>query len=202
MKALGDESERRAAPRGQDPHEARPLRGRGRRTDRRQAGARFAHAASSLQDVLGDLNDSVVAARWLDDWAARGDDAEAARGAASLAALERSAAPNSERLWRAAGTSSRTRASRLDVTRTVRAAGGLVRRRREDGVEEILLVHRPAYDDWSFPKGKLELGESEEDAAIREVEEETGLRCRLERELATTRYRDARGRRRRCATGS
>lgn len=55
-------------------------------------------------------------------------------------------------------------------------------------------MHRPAYDDWSFPKGKLEAGESEEDAAAREVEEETGLRCRLERELATTSYRDGRGR--------
>jgi len=80
------------------------------------------------------------------------------------------------------------------VTRTVRAAGGLVRPRREDGVQEILVVHRPAYDDWSFPKGKLEAGESEEDAAVREVEEETGLRCRLEHELATTSYRDARRR--------
>ena len=75
----------------------------------------------------------------------------------------------------------------------VRAAGGVVRRRAERG-DEIVLVHRPAYDDWSFPKGKLEDGEREEDAALREVEEETGLRCRLERELATTRYRDARGR--------
>jgi 8-oxo-dGTP diphosphatase len=80
------------------------------------------------------------------------------------------------------------------VTTTVRAAGGLVHRRRDDGVEEVLLVHRPAYDDWSFPKGKLEAGESEEDAAAREVEEETGLRCRLEGEVATTRYRDGRGR--------
>jgi len=80
------------------------------------------------------------------------------------------------------------------VTRTVRAAGGLVQRRRQDGVDEILVVHRRAYDDWSFPKGKLELGESEEDAAVREVEEETGLRCRLEHELATTSYRDARRR--------
>ena len=76
----------------------------------------------------------------------------------------------------------------------VRAAGGVVRRRLENGGEEIVLVHRPAYDDWSFPKGKLEEGEREEDAALREVEEETGLRCRLERELTTTRYRDARGR--------
>jgi 8-oxo-dGTP pyrophosphatase MutT (NUDIX family) len=79
------------------------------------------------------------------------------------------------------------------VTRTVRAAGGLVHR-RYDGVDEILVVHRPAYDDWSFPKGKLEAGEREEDAAVREVEEETGLRCRLEREVATTTYRDGRGR--------
>lgn len=80
------------------------------------------------------------------------------------------------------------------MTPTVRAAGGLVHRRREDGVEEILLVHRPAYDDWSFPKGKLEAGEREEDAAVREVEEETGLRCRPVSELATTSYRDGRGR--------
>jgi 8-oxo-dGTP diphosphatase len=80
------------------------------------------------------------------------------------------------------------------VTEQVRAAGGLVRRRQEDGTDEILIVHRPRYDDWSFPKGKLEPGESDEEAAIREVEEETGLKCRLDREVATTRYRDARGR--------
>ena len=76
----------------------------------------------------------------------------------------------------------------------VRAAGGVVRRHRADGSDEVVLVHRPAYDDWSYPKGKLEDGEREEDAALREVEEETGLRCRIERELATTRYHDARGR--------
>lgn len=80
------------------------------------------------------------------------------------------------------------------MTKTVRAAGGLVHRRREDGIEEVLLVHRPAYDDWSFPKGKLEEGEREVEAATREVEEETGLRCRVESELRTTSYRDGRGR--------
>ena len=52
--------------------------------------------------MLGDLNDSVVAASWLDDWADRADDAEAARGAASLAALERSAALEQRHHWRAA----------------------------------------------------------------------------------------------------
>jgi 8-oxo-dGTP diphosphatase len=77
---------------------------------------------------------------------------------------------------------------------TVRAAGGLVHRRGERGRDEILVVHRPAYDDWSFPKGKLENGEVEEDAAVREVEEETGLHCRLVRELTTMRYRDGQGR--------
>jgi 8-oxo-dGTP diphosphatase len=82
----------------------------------------------------------------------------------------------------------------LDVRETVRAAGGLVLRVGPSGTIEILVVHRAAYDDWSFPKGKLEKEEPEEDAARREVEEETGLVCRLEREVATTSYRDASGR--------
>jgi 8-oxo-dGTP diphosphatase len=63
-----------------------------------------------------------------------------------------------------------------------------------DGAVEVVLVHRPAYDDWTFPKGKLDDGETEADAALREVEEETGLRARLGRELMTTSYRDSRGR--------
>ena len=70
----------------------------------------------------------------------------------------------------------------------VQAAGGVVLR---DGL--VALVHRPRYDDWSLPKGKLDPGESFEEAALREVEEETGLRCRLVRELPTVRY-DVRGR--------
>ena len=83
----------------------------------------------------------------------------------------------------------------VDVTEDlVRAAGGLVCRKRDGGVAEIVLVHRPAYDDWAFPKGKLRRGESEQDAALREVEEETGLRCSLGREVGTTAYRDPRGR--------
>ena len=51
-------------------------------------------------------------------------------------------------------------------------------------------MHRPKYDDWSFPKGKLDEGESHEEAALREVGEETGLTCQLERELPSTSYRD------------
>jgi 8-oxo-dGTP diphosphatase len=80
---------------------------------------------------------------------------------------------------------------------TVRAAGGLVHRPGDDGETEVLLVHRPRYDDWSFPKGKAEPGESDEDCALREVAEETGLRCELGPELASTKYQDARGRRKR-----
>ena len=55
-------------------------------------------------------------------------------------------------------------------------------------------MHRPRYDDWTFPKGKAERGESDEDCALREVEEETGLRCELAEELPSTAYVDSRGR--------
>ena len=61
----------------------------------------------------------------------------------------------------------------------VRAAGGVVVRGDGDD-REVVLVHRPKYDDWTLPKGKAEPGESDEDCAVREVEEETGpaLRAR------------------------
>ena len=78
----------------------------------------------------------------------------------------------------------------------VHAAGGIVWRKGKHDERErrILLVHRPRYDDWSLPKGKAEPGERPEDTALREVREETGLRCRLGAEVGRTRYRDARGR--------
>jgi 8-oxo-dGTP pyrophosphatase MutT (NUDIX family) len=72
----------------------------------------------------------------------------------------------------------------------VRAAGGVVWRKPVDGDVEILLVHRPKYGDWTLPKGKAEPDETDEDCALREVHEETGLRCRLGPELPSTSYRD------------
>jgi 8-oxo-dGTP diphosphatase len=75
------------------------------------------------------------------------------------------------------------------MTPELRAAGGIVVR---DG--RVLLVHRPRYDDWTLPKGKLDAGESWQEAARREVEEETGLRCELGDEAGRTFYVDSRGR--------
>jgi 8-oxo-dGTP diphosphatase len=75
----------------------------------------------------------------------------------------------------------------------VKAAGGVVWRPRDGGVE-IVIAHRPRYDDWSLPKGKLDKGESWEDAALREVEEEVGVRARLGHELDPTAYQDRKGR--------
>lgn len=76
----------------------------------------------------------------------------------------------------------------------IEAAGGVVWKVTAKGVVRVLLVHRPRYDDWSFPKGKLDPGESHRQAARREVEEETGLRCRIGDELPEARYADRKGR--------
>jgi 8-oxo-(d)GTP phosphatase len=70
----------------------------------------------------------------------------------------------------------------------VAAAGGVLWRTRPDGTVETALVHRPKYDDWSLPKGKLEAGESAVVAAVREVTEETGEQVVLGRRGIRTRY--------------
>ena len=84
----------------------------------------------------------------------------------------------------------------------MRAAGGVVWRAvtaaDETGATrpsgEIVLIHRPRYDDWSFPKGKLNRGEAWQRAALREVLEETGLVCAADEELPSTAYVDGKGR--------
>ncbi len=77
----------------------------------------------------------------------------------------------------------------LGVTELVRAAGGIVLRTNGSG-PLVALVHRPRYDDWSFPKGKLNDGEDFATAALREVEEETGLRCTIVRSVGAVTYLD------------
>lgn len=83
----------------------------------------------------------------------------------------------------------------LDATENpeVRAAGGVLVRPGPDG-PEVAVIHRPKYEDWSLPKGKLDGDESFEEAALREVEEETGMRAELGPELSSIHYRDRKGR--------
>jgi 8-oxo-dGTP pyrophosphatase MutT (NUDIX family) len=69
----------------------------------------------------------------------------------------------------------------------IEAAGGVVLRDGPDG-PQVLVIHRVRYDDWSLPKGKLDPGESAEAAAVREVEEETGVTASLGLELPSVAY--------------
>ncbi len=76
----------------------------------------------------------------------------------------------------------------------IKAAGGVVVRAGKKG-PKVLLVHRPSYDDWSFPKGKLDPGEKFKQAALREVFEETGFDCKLHKpSLPPLLYQDGKGR--------
>ena len=72
--------------------------------------------------------------------------------------------------------------------RVVRAAGAVVWRSGADGRREIAVVHRPKYDDWSLPKGKLDPGEDDRAAAVREVAEETGAVAEVTADLGSVSY--------------
>lgn len=76
----------------------------------------------------------------------------------------------------------------------IEAAGGVVWRTTRKGQLEIVVVHRPRQRDWSLPKGKIRRRESALDCALREVREETGLRCTTGDELPEAHYEDRRGR--------
>lgn len=84
----------------------------------------------------------------------------------------------------------------LDDRTIVRGAGGILYRFRSELKKhpEILLIHRPRLQDWSFPKGRLDPGETSPACALREVLEETGYTCELSTELPTVRYMDSSGR--------
>jgi 8-oxo-dGTP pyrophosphatase MutT (NUDIX family) len=76
----------------------------------------------------------------------------------------------------------------------IRAAGGIVTRPAAPRRFEVACIYRESRGDWTFPKGKLDPGETFEQAALREVEEETGLRCRVLRFAGTTSYTHRKGR--------
>lgn len=77
----------------------------------------------------------------------------------------------------------------VPANKSVLAAGAVLWRFSDDGGEpEVAVIHRPRYDDWSLPKGKVDAGESEPVTAVREVHEETGYTARLGRRLASVSY--------------
>jgi 8-oxo-dGTP diphosphatase len=92
-----------------------------------------------------------------------------------------------ERAWGGVRASRHRVSPTASPARRVLASGGVVRRPDDN----IAVVHRRRYDDWSLPKGKVEPGETPEAAALREVKEETGIECRLGPEIGTTTYHDA-----------
>ena len=79
------------------------------------------------------------------------------------------------------------------MSTSVHAAGGVLWRPADDGGVQVAVVHRPRYDDWSLPKGKLDNGEQALAAACREVREETGFDVVAERGLGSTSYRVLQG---------
>jgi 8-oxo-dGTP pyrophosphatase MutT (NUDIX family) len=81
-----------------------------------------------------------------------------------------------------------------EKTDVVYASGVVPWRKILGGEIEILLIHRPRYDDWSVPKGKRDAGETDEACAVREMQEETGVSGELGKPLPTTMYTDHRGR--------
>ena len=82
-----------------------------------------------------------------------------------------------------------------DGTPEIAAAGGVLIAPDKEGRTKVAVIHRPKYMDWSLPKGKLEVGESWREAALREVGEETGYRCEPIAELPHVSYLDRKGRR-------
>ena len=150
----------------------------------------FAKAVTAVQEILGEHHDAVVAGTWIAKAAEECSTSEA-YAAGMLAQVER------EYAFAARGRQSAPRTGhcgRDTVTKLVRAAGGVVTRRGAGETLEVLVVHRPKYDDWSLPKGKCEPGESDEEAAIREVAEETGVVVVLGAELESMEYIDRHGR--------
>ena len=76
----------------------------------------------------------------------------------------------------------------MDTPVPIFAAGGVVWRTTSKGKRRFLLIHRPQYTEWSLPKGKPNAGETMEEAALREVREETGQKTRIGPEIGTIYY--------------
>ena len=79
------------------------------------------------------------------------------------------------------------------MKQVILAAGAILWRKNKDKFTEVALIHRPKYDDWSFPKGKAEVGESLIACAFREVFEETGIESEFGAFLGQVEYQTVDG---------
>ena len=156
----------------------------------------FIREAKAFQDVLGDHQDAVVAETKIRELVRGRGGTVLAFSAGRLVEREERRREHARASWPEAWKRLREAWQEGVVVTAghVRAAGGIVTR-TSGGTTEVVLVHRPAYDDWTLPKGKALAGERDEECALREVEEETGLRCELGGSIDELEYLDNRGRR-------
>jgi CHAD domain-containing protein/8-oxo-dGTP pyrophosphatase MutT (NUDIX family) len=156
---------------------------------------RLADSAAALHAALGDLSEVALCLRWLDHPPAGLRIAFHVQR--SMARVLRQVAVDADHAWPwalEAVLDAKAATMTPETTRSVAGAGGVVWR-GDSRVIEVVLVHRRKHDDWSLPKGNAHPGESSDACALREVKEETGLSCRLGRELPSTAYRNQDGRR-------
>ena len=147
--------------------------------------------AKQLQDILGDHQDAVVAQARIRDWAASSDPGQRVRSGTARPARAGPHGGGARRVARNLGAARQGGAAGRPLSKVVHAAGGVPVRGRAASAE-VLVVHRPAYDDWTFPKGKVEPRRDGRGVRGARGRGGDGLALHARRELPSTDYKDPR----------